>query len=658
MRSSVRVIVYVEDVNDEVPVFTQRQYNRLGLRETAGIGTSVAVVRATDRDTGNGGLVNYKIISGSEGKFEIDESTGLVTTIDYLDYETKTSYLMNVSATDQAPPQNQGFCSVYVSLLNELDEAVQFSNVTYEAVITENIPLGSEVLRVQARSIDNLNQITYKFDPNTNAQALSLFKINGITGVITVKGQVDREKGDFYTLTVVADDGGPKLDSTVVTITILDENDNSPQFDITSDSSVSVAEDSSVGRRIALVLARDPDAGNNGQVAFSLVSGNLGRTFEIRTTNNTYGEVFVARPLDRELIEHYTLKIQAADRGVPPRRKEHTLRVNILDVNDNPPVIANPYGYNVSINENVGGGTAVAQVRATDRDSGLNSVLSYYITHGNEELTFRMDRVTGEIATRPSPPDRERQQFYQLVVTVEDEGNPALSATTTVYVTILDENDNVPVFRQQLYEVTLDEGPGTLNAILITINAVDFDEGPNGTVTYAITEGNIMGTFHINSTTGQIRTVKELDYEISHGRYTLIVTATDKCPIASRRLTSTTTVLVNLNDINDNQPTFPRSYEGPFDITEGQPGPRVWTFLAHDGDSGPSGQVEYNIIAGDPLGEFVISPVEGELRVRKDAELDRENIAFYNLTIVAKDRGVPPLSSTVSLRGSGAKLQR
>ncbi|XP_060097159.1 cadherin-23 isoform X1 [Heteronotia binoei] len=262
-------------------------------------------------------------------------------------------------------------------------------------------------------------------------------------------------------------------------------------------------------------------------------------------------------------------------------------------------------------------------------------------------MTFRMDRVTGEIATRPSPPDRERQQFYQLVVAVEDEGNPALSATTTIYVTILDENDNAPVFEQQQYEVTLDEGPGTLNAILITINAVDLDEGLNGTVTYSITEGNIMGTFHINSTVGQIRTVKELDYEISHGRYTLIVTATDQCPIPSRRLTSTTTVLVNLNDINDNQPTFPRSYEGPFDITEGQPGPRVWTFLAHDGDSGPSGQVEYSIVAGDPLGEFVISPVEGELRVRKDAELDRENIAFYNLTIAAKDRGVPPLSSTV-----------
>lgn len=61
---------------------------------------------------------------------------------------------------------------------------------------------------------------------------------------------------------------------------------------------------------------------------------------------------------------------------------------------------------------------------------------------------------------------------------------------------------------------------------------------------------------------------------------------------------------MNLNDINDNCPTFPRPYEGPFDVTEGQPGPRVWTFLAHDGDSGPSGQVEYSIVAGDPLGEW------------------------------------------------------
>ncbi|XP_060225471.1 cadherin-23 isoform X2 [Meriones unguiculatus] len=648
MRSSVRVIVYVEDVNDEAPVFTQQQYNRLGLRETAGIGTSVIVVRATDRDTGDGGLVNYRILSGAEGKFEIDESTGLIVTVDYLDYETKTSYLMNVSATDRAPPFNQGFCSVYVTLLNELDEAVQFSNASYEAVIMENLALGTEIVRVQAYSIDNLNQITYRFDAYTSAQAKALFKIDAVTGVITVKGLVDREKGDFYTLTVVADDGGPKVDSTVkVYITVLDENDNSPRFDFTSDSAISVPEDCPVGQRVATVKARDPDAGSNGQVVFSLASGNIAGAFEIVTSNDSIGEVFVAKPLDREELDHYILKVVASDRGSPARKKDHILQVTILDVNDNPPVIESPFGYNVSVNENVGGGTSVVQVRATDRDIGINSVLSYYITEGNEDMTFRMDRISGEIATRPAPPDRERQKFYHLVVTVEDEGTPTLSATTHVYVTIVDENDNAPVFQQPHYEVVLDEGPDTVNASLITIQALDLDEGPNGTVTYAIVAGNIINTFRINRHTGVITAAKELDYEISHGRYTLIVTATDQCPILSHRLTSTTTVLVNVNDINDNVPTFPRDYEGPFDITEGQPGPRVWTFLAHDRDSGPNGQVEYSVVDGDPLGEFVISPVEGVLRVRKDVELDRETIAFYNLTICARDRGVPPLSSTM-----------
>ncbi|XP_069466825.1 cadherin-23 isoform X1 [Ambystoma mexicanum] len=418
-------------------------------------------------------------------------------------------------------------------------------------------------------------------------------------------------------------------------------------FDITSESVLSVSEDSTTGRRVGLVLARDPDAGKNGLVTFSLAAGNTNGTFEILTTNNTYGEIRLVKPLDREQLDIYVLKIQASDSGSPPRRTEHTLTINVLDVNDNPPIIEQPLDYNVSVNENVGGGTLVVRVQATDRDIGLNKVLSYYIIQGNEALTFRMHRTTGEIATRPSPPDREEQSFYRLIVTVEDEGTPPLSATTTVSVTILDENDNFPVFQRLQYEVTLDEGPITLNAVIVTTTALDYDEGPNGTIVYAITGGNLNNTFQINNATGLIRAVKELDYEVCLGRYTLIVTATDQCPIVARRLTSTTTVLVNVNDINDNPPIFPKSYEGPFDLTEGQPGPRVSTFKAVDRDSGLNGQVEYSIVAGDLLGEFVVSPVEGDLRVIKDYELDRENIDFYNITIMAKDRGIPPFSSTV-----------
>uniref|UniRef100_A0AAV2JPX6 Cadherin domain-containing protein n=1 Tax=Knipowitschia caucasica TaxID=637954 RepID=A0AAV2JPX6_KNICA len=427
MRSSVRVIVYVDDANDEVPVFTQQQYNRLGLKETAGVGTSVIVVRATDPDTGDGGAVSYSIVSGADRKFQVDSSTGLVTTVESLDYETKTTYTMNISATDQAPPFHKGFCTVHVTLLNELDEAVAFFSAGYEASLRENIATGTEVVQVQAQSADNLNQLTYRFDPDTSPVALALFRIDSVTGRITVTGLLDREKGDTYTLTVVADDGGPKKDSTVVSITILDENDNSPEFDITSDTSVDVLEDTPMGRKVAVVLARDRDAGLNGLVNFTLVAGNMQDVFKIKTVNHTYGEVFVNALLDRESVDRYLLKVRATDNGSPPRYTDHSLTINILDVNDNAPVIQSQTGYNVSISENVGGGTSVLRVIATDRDIGPNAMLFYYITSGNQDLTFRMDRVTGEMVTRPAPPDRERQEDYHLTVTVEDDGNPPLS---------------------------------------------------------------------------------------------------------------------------------------------------------------------------------------------------------------------------------------
>ncbi|XP_061601899.1 cadherin-23 [Cololabis saira] len=648
MRSSVRVIVYVDDANDEVPVFTQQQYNRLGLRETAGIGTSVIVVRATDPDTGDGGAVAYALVSGSDRKFEVDVSTGLVTTVDYLDYETKTTYLMNVSATDQAPPFHQSFCTVYVTLLNELDEAVAFFSAGYEASLRENIATGTEVVQVQAQSADNLNQLTYRFDPDTSPAALALFKIDSVTGRITVTGLLDREKGDLYSLTVVADDGGPKKDSTVkVSITIVDENDNSPEFDITSDTSVSIPENTPMGKKVAVVLGKDRDAGLNGLVNFTLVAGNMEDVFKIKTVNNSYGEVYVNAPLDRESVDRYLLKVRAADNGSPPRHTDLSLTINILDVNDNTPVIDSQRGYNVSVSENVGGGTSVLRVMATDRDIGPNAMLFYYITAGNEDLTFRMDRMTGEMVTRPAPPDRERQQEYRLTVTVEDDGTPPLSTSTTIHVRIVDENDNAPEFPEEEYVTVLSEGPETVGATIATVTAIDPDEGLNGTLRYAIAQGNVIQTFNIDSFTGRIIAVKELDYEISSGHYALVVTATDQCPKPALRLTSSTTVLVNVLDVNDVTPTFPRAYEGPYDVAEGQPGPRVWTLRASDEDSGLNGKVEYSITGGDYQNEFMISPVEGELRVRKDVELDRETTAFYNITVTARDLGTPSLNSSV-----------
>ncbi|XP_067382257.1 cadherin-23 isoform X2 [Channa argus] len=432
-----------------------------------------------------------------------------------------------------------------------------------------------------------------------------------------------------------------------VSVTILDENDNSPEFDITSDTSVGIPENSPMGKKVAVVLGRDKDARLNGLVNFTLVAGNMQDVFMIKTANYTYGEVYVNAALDRESVDRYLLKVRATDNGSPPRYTDHSLTINILDVNDNAPVIESQRGYNVSISENVGGGTSVLRVMATDRDIGQNALLFYYITAGNQDLTFRMDRVTGEMVTRPAPPDRERQQEYRLTVTVEDDGTPPLSTSTTIYVRVVDENDNAPEFPEEEYVTVLSEGPETVGATIATVTAIDPDEGLNGTLRYAIVGGNLMQTFFINNITGRITAVKELDYEISNGHYTLVVTATDQCPKHALRLTSSTTVLVNVLDVNDVTPTFPRAYEGPFEVTEGQPGPRVWTLKATDEDSGLNGKVEYTITGGDPQNEFIVSPVEGELRVRKDVELDRESTPFYNITVTARDLGIPSRNSSM-----------
>ena len=146
---------------------------------------------------GDGGAVAYSLMSGSDRKFEVDVSTGLVTTVDYLDYETKTTYLMNVSATDQAEPFHRGYCTVYVTLLNELDEAVAFFSAGYEASLRENIATGTEVVQVQAQSADNLNQLTYRFDPDTSPAALALFKIDSVT--VSERGSGGRKVNEDIT---------------------------------------------------------------------------------------------------------------------------------------------------------------------------------------------------------------------------------------------------------------------------------------------------------------------------------------------------------------------------------------------------------------------------------------------------------------------------
>uniref|UniRef100_A0A8C8FMA8 Cadherin domain-containing protein n=1 Tax=Oncorhynchus tshawytscha TaxID=74940 RepID=A0A8C8FMA8_ONCTS len=692
------VNIQIGDVNDNSPTFHGQPYT-VHIAENIPVGTSVYQVNATDPDQGTGGSVLFSF-QPSSSFFSIDGARGTVTVTRALDYETTSAYQLTVNATDQdkkRPLSSLSNLAITITDVQDMDPI--FTNLPYSTNIGEDVPPGYEVRKIRAidQDLGRPRGIGYTIiSGNTN----SIFALAYISGSLTVNGQLDRENPLYssgFTLTVkgteLNDDRTPTDASVMTTFTILliDKNDNAPKFN-SSEYRVRITELAQVGFALPLFIqAEDKDEVVSVGMGWERVSGGIewervsgvwgGREFQgygvgesfrgmgwervsggmgwERVSGGGVGESFRGYGVGERFrgygvgevgsISSYRLavRVRAMDSGVPPRYRDLPLIINILDVNDNTPVIESQVGYNVSISENVGGGTSVLRVVATDRDIGPNAMLFYYITSGNKDLTFRMDRMTGEMVTRPSPPDRERQQEYRLIMMVEDDGTPSLSSSTTIYVRIVDENDNAPEFPEEEYVTVLSEGPNTVGAIIATVTAIDPDEGLNGTLRYAIDHGNLDITFHINHTTGRIVAVKELDFEISNGHYALIVTATDQCPIHALRLTSSTTVLVNVLDVNDVTPTFTKPYEGPFEITEGQLGPRVWTLKAIDLDSGLNGKVEYSITAGDPQNEFVVSPVEGELRVRRDVELDRETTPFYNITVMAKDLGKPPRISMV-----------
>eukprot|EP00058_Branchiostoma_floridae_P024852 XP_002610342.1 hypothetical protein BRAFLDRAFT_72456 [Branchiostoma floridae] len=654
MRSTVRVNVRILDVNDVSPVFTQTQYGRLGLRESAGVGTSAVLVRAHDPDLELGGQVDYGFVSGDRGKFAIDES-GLITTSAELDFESWRNYTISVYASDRAPPYNTGYATVVIVLANENDEPPEFNAEHYDAAVSENVDVGTSVLQVYATSPDNLAAIEYLFDPNTNEEVLRRFSINGSTGLISTIEEIDREEAAQYDITVISTDGGIETDSATVSIVILDENDNFPKFNIFSQTDVSVTEGPLTpnGSDIARVIARDPDDADNGRVEYTIEEGNDLEYFKIEKTESGDGIIRNLHPLDREEQEEYKLRVVACDQGSPQLCNNVTVVVTLEDINDNVPafIFNSSYRYNVSVQENVGGGTTVTQVQAVDIDAGDNAFLSYYIISGNEDSMFRMDRLSGDITTRPNSPDRETKDFYNMTVLVEDEGSPQLQAYTTVYISILDENDNAPVFEFPTYSYTLREGEGSAGIYIVDINATDIDQGLNGKVVFNIASGNDGNEFDIEPDTGKIRTVNELDYENSAGEYRLAVIASDQAPDVNDRQTSTTTVTISVNDINDVVPHFLREHVGPVRMAEGLLGSFVGSFPAFDEDSGDFGKIDYTIDDGDENDEFYISLLDGDLKVKQGLELDRERTAFYNITLRAQDRGRPPLKGfmTVSI---------
>ena len=319
-------------------------------------------------------------------------------------------------------------------------------------------------------------ELLYSFQQGSATPKNLPFSIDQHTGVIQTSQHLDRETHEGYYFTILArDQGSPsRTGSTSLQIRVLDINDNAPIFKPRI-YYTTISEEEHEGFAVVSVTATDDDSEAHSRIVYSIYSGNDRNAFRI-AKNGGVGNIFLTRQLNYREESHYRLSIRATDSG------DHTdtavVYVNVTDANNFRPIFRNA-PYLMRVMENVAIGASVFKVTATDNDIGENARITYSLEDNN---VFYINPVTGNITIKELL-DREKVAGYSLSVTAVDHGHPSRSDTTDIEVLVIDVNDNVPIFNQDVFNGHVREDVFVGTSIL-SITANDEDEGLNGNVRY------------------------------------------------------------------------------------------------------------------------------------------------------------------------------
>ncbi|XP_055799130.1 protocadherin beta-16-like isoform X30 [Salvelinus fontinalis] len=361
--------------------------------------------------------------------------------------------------------------------------------------------------------------------------------------------------------------------------------------------------------------------------------------------NLNSGDLVVAERIDREQLCGPRISCGLKYEMVLESPLElHRISLQIQDVNDNSPQFADDV-IKLEISESAHKGERFPINEAHDADIGQNAVQSYSLQRNDHFVlnvhTNRDGGKYGELVLEKEL-DREQKQEVTLLLTAVDGGTPQRSGTVVIHVTVLDANDNIPVFSQDVYKVSLPEN-SPLGTIVATVRATDVDEGANGEVTYDLgrISDELKNLFQLDSKTGVINLSGPIDYE-EQPIYELRVLAKD-----GAGLVSYTKLLIDITDVNDNAPVILiKTLTNP--IPENVlPGTEVGIINVQDKDSEGNRQVRCSIQQNVP---FKLNPsIKNYYSLVTTSELDREIISDYNITITATDEGSPPLSSSKTI---------
>ncbi|CAO2593802.1 Protocadherin beta-4, partial [Lemmus lemmus] len=508
----------IQDINDHSPEFPDREM-LLKIPENSQLGSRFSLKLAQDLDVGSNGLQQYTVNpnshfhvvtrNNSEGKKypELVQDRAL-------DREEQAELSLTLTALDGGSPPRSGTAMVRILILDINDNAPEFVKTPYEVQVLESSPPDSLVLTVLAQDADagNFGRVSYGlFQASDEIQ--QTFSINEITGEIRLKKGLDFEKIKSYHVEIEATDGGGLSGKGAVQIGVVDVNDNAPELTISSLAS-SVPENSPE-TVISIFRVGDRDSGENGKVVCSIPET---LPFILKSTFKNFYTLVTESPLDRESRAGYNITITVSDLGTPRLTTQHTITVQVSDVNDNAPAFTQT-SYTLFVQENNSPALHIGTISATDSDSGSNAHITYSLlpTHDSQldlSSLISINANNGQLFALRAL-DYEALQTFEFHVGAADQGSPALSSQALVRVHVLDANDNAPFVLYPLQNASVPftellpraAEPGYL---VTKVVAVDRDSGQNAWLSFQLLKATEPGLFSVWAHNGEVRTSRLL----------------------------------------------------------------------------------------------------------------------------------------------------